>query len=645
MRALRLRIVYNFPIIVIVLGLWLGGCSKDPTEPQPDSVPLVNELSFEMVGQLWQGTPKFAFSDDKLVCMRSGGLDIFDVSSSEFHHESRLPLSLTGQWRDYTLILANPILYLLEGNLLQTFDLNDSMSPQLISVASTDHRIIGAALNDNHIYLSHGGSGVTVVDVADPAAPQPVYLEALSPHGLGTMVANNAFLASGFQYQESTYGPWYYGLSFFDISNPTNPELFSTRQADGFLGALALDGSLLYFCGSGGMEIFDLGPPAIIPPVGNYELGFSQSISLTEGFAYLAGSDGLRIVDVTDPTAPEGVSGYQIGEEKFREVATSGNKACTSNFTGDIHLLDIADPTQPVLEALLPALSLNNAIVESEGSYLYLLGHTSENEYRLWILDLENSQVPQLIGYLDGDGLANDLLVQDNNAFISETNGRIRVVDLSVPDQPATLSTYQGTSDGYPCHLALDGNFIYSSGSGSGSGIEVVDISNPANPAMVGFLACEGSTKSMTVVGGFAYLDQYPNGLLVVDLAQPESPTLLSTAPCGVGGRDIHYQDGFLYLVETAALVIVDVREPANPVVISRINLGNLCGHFEIWDDYALVEAGGLRAINIADPERPHHAGTFSIPIQYGEDFLVAQNLVYTAGGKVFSITPPGSSN
>ena len=60
-------------------------------------------------------------------------------------------------------------------------------------------------------------------------------------------------------------------------------------------------------------------------------------------------------------------------------------------------------------------------------------------------------------------------------------------------------------------------------------GLQVIDISNPENPQIVGSVDTAGDARSVVISGSFAYVADYSAGLQVVDISNPESPFLMGT--------------------------------------------------------------------------------------------------------------------
>ena len=67
--------------------------------------------------------------------------------------------------------------------------------------------------------------------------------------------------------------------------------------------------------------------------------------------------------------------------------------------------------------------------------------------------------------------------------------------------------------------LALSGNYAYLAD--SGAGLQVIDVSNPANPQRVGGYYTNGFAIGVAVSGNYAYVADYDAGLQVIDVSNP----------------------------------------------------------------------------------------------------------------------------
>jgi len=130
---------------------------------------------------------------------------------------------------------------------------------------------------------------------------------------------------------------------------------------------------------------------------------------------------------------------------------------------------------------------------------------------------------------------------------------------VSNPTNPQRVGTYRTSTIGGSYHAAVSGRYM----AFSSYGLELIDLSDPANPQRVGRYSALGPTFGVVLSDHYAYLANF--GLDVIDVSTP-------TAPQPVGrfyeGRYIYgvaVAGRHAYLAGDFGLDVIDVSNPANP--------------------------------------------------------------------------------
>ncbi len=134
---------------------------------------------------------------------------------------------------------------------------------------------------------------------------------------------------------------------------------------------------------------------------------------------------------------------------------------------------------------------------------------------------------------------------------------------------------------GYVFGMEVVGNFAYL---GSGGHLEVVDVSQPDRPVTVGRVALQSSeTRMVRVVDNTAYVAAWDGGLQVVDVTNPAVPQLLgSFDTVGVAiGVDVAGNLAYVAAAE-AGLKVVEVRLQAPQVSAPGLRVGAVGGWLEL---------------------------------------------------------------
>ena len=206
-------------------------------------------------------------------------------------------------------------------------------------------------------------------------------------------------------------------------------------------------------------------------------------------------------------------------------------------------------------------------------------------------------------------------------------NADLLAQDRSGVEQVGRIYNYwRAASD-----IAVQGNYAYLAA--RISGLQIVDISNPEDLSIVGYYDDNPSTsKKVCVSDNFAYLEDEEDGLLVIDISDPQNPYQVGACDTLTKIADMFFSDDYIYVVEykwrDGGLGVIDVSDPTNPHLVSYLVtpgealdvfvVGDYVyiGEEPIWRDFQRY-GGGLRTIDISNPENPEEVGFY----RTGEDY------------------------
>ena len=150
-----------------------------------------------------------------------------------------------------------------------------------------------------------------------------------------------------------------------------------------------------------------------------------------------------------------------------------------------------------------------------------------------------------------------------------------------------------------------------------GSGLEVIDISDPTNPTLLGNYNTPGYVYAVTVSGDYAFLVDYDNGLYVIDISDPTTPTFLGNYDTPGGAWDVTVSGDNAFLVDYSyGFYVIDISNPTSPTQIGYYNTPGYAYGVTVSGDYAFVADGaaGLQVLNISDPTNPTLLGNYDTP-------------------------------
>jgi hypothetical protein len=267
---------------------------------------------------------------------------------------------------------------------------------------------------------------------------------------------------------------------------------------------------------------------------------------VTGDYAYIADANGgLRVIDISDPSSPIEAGSYNPSPPGWvQDVAVVEGYAYVTDLERGLWVVNVTDPAEPSGSSFYRPPISPGAIAITE-DYAY----TAARERSLWVLDITNPANPP---------------VSFDHFF-----------------------TY-----GSPQRMTIAEGYIYAV---TDWALDVVDITDPTSPTLVGHCSIPGSTDDVFVVGDFAYVA----GCVPDYDGLPSLSNILAPPP----------------LID-ACLWVVNVADPAHPEVIgSRCMTSGYCASgVTVAENHAYVVGVGLWIIDIADPANPSEVGFVSGP-------------------------------
>jgi hypothetical protein len=463
------------------------------------------------------------------------------------------------------------------------------------------------------------------------------------------------------------------GIEVFNIANPqsvTRIKYFPLTVVD-----MCIDDTLAYTISADSFKVY-----RIVSPDSFLRLGACADsgyyIAADSGFAYLCDRWGLYVVDATDPANPQPATAL-TSSETWACLAESGYCYYTTAGASPntFAIADISDPRNPQ-----PLGSINNIAAHDVfklSYFLYLPGYN--------IVDVSNPDFPAVVGgtgcygygvwtrtwnsysfissgsngmftvniadpvhpYADtsvvGAYDSQDVSVDNLRAYVAQYYSGMKIVDVADPTSPSQLGSYDTTGqDPRANAVTARDTFAYLCTRTSPlTDFRVIDVSDPADPRLAATCAAHNGGEAIAQRDSLVYVAE-DYWFLVYSIANPRSPRLVGSCglPTGVGGM---WLDDTLAYLTCAPVQVVNVRNPANPVVVASVPI-NFAWNVCVQDTflYAADNYGGLEVWSIADLQFPYQIDT----VYYGRgyDVLAVDSLLYFGGldFRVLSLADPG---
>lgn len=332
------------------------------------------------------------------------------------------------------------------------------------------------------------------------------------------------------------------------------------------------------------------------------------------------------------------------------------------------------------------------------GNYLYTVSSQSD---ALAVIDVSNPGEPKVVAtFLDGEGGAimngpRAIYISGNLAYVVSNESRsLEIINIGDPMNPTHVGTLVDLNGDIPTDpgatapfLTIPSDIVVSGGYAyiaTQYGLEIVDVSDPANPEHESNLYKFPSptpptppdkyfefVRAVAVSGNYAFLlgrlgNDYV--FMTVDITDPGDPEGLGTVAHGnlVAGPILSNPTGlvvngnYAYVItDNDALQIIDITTPSTPSARGFIKKSStvkldLPRGVDVAGDYAYVvgqTSSALEIINIGNPLSPQHvtailSGSNGEPPYLGSSMSisVSGNYAYigTMGIQIMSIFTPG---
>jgi len=164
----------------------------------------------------------------------------------------------------------------------------------------------------------------------------------------------------------------------------------------------------------------------------------------------------------------------------------------------------------------------------------------------------------------------------------------------------------------YTEYLCVDGDYLYFTY--DLGEFNVLDVSNPAKPAEVGWYPWIGRPTDAVKQGNYVYVasDRFENStfrgaVAVYDVSSPFKPSMVAYQKLDWGNYRIAISGNYLYSTEYETLEVIDVSDPKNPAIVFTQHAWLASTAVDAYDDYLLFSdsENDFFIMDNSDPRHP----------------------------------------
>lgn len=258
-------------------------------------------------------------------------------------------------------------------------------------------------------------------------------------------------------------------------------------------------------------------------------------------------------------------------------------------------------------------------------------------------LDSDDGELKMVSGFLKD--YINDLKISGNVIFAAAGVEGLKIVDISSPSTPVTLSVYTG--DFSATKIRVNGNYVYVSASGNKPGVYIFDATDTLNPLLLSYLKTENSVLDLVYVSNKLYIAESTVGVRVLDISIPSSPQVIGSYVQNKI-RDLDILGTNLFITDqTDDLVVLDITDPTSPSLVIKFDTtGSSSITIDSGKAYIGTFYNGIEIVDITTPSAPVSLGTYNTP-RAGVNILVIGTTAYVSdqskGLLILDVSNPAS--
>ncbi len=250
--------------------------------------------------------------------------------------------------------------------------------------------------------------------------------------------------------------------------------------------------------------------------------------------------------------------------------------------------------------------SIKNFFIPDTGLLVWKeknVAYLSESTKGFFVIDLSKPNSPEVIGSYDPGKKVTDFYVLEELVFFILDQKEIAIVDFKKPANPALITTYP--VEGYANNLFVSNKVCFVAN--GKEGLLALDVSDPAKIKKLGLYNSTGSAQAVFIRNGKAYLADGEAGLVILDITDPTSIKWLGSHNNlgNVISLTVNNEKALAFN-SRSHLMLLDVKKPEMPGLISSYRVEEKILGFGLENEEAIViTPSSLQWIDLSDEFMP----------------------------------------
>ncbi len=377
--------------------------------------------------------------------------------------------------------------------------------------------------------------------------------------------------------------------------------------------------------------------------------GPAQNLVVVDGHAFFGGWT-LRVADLADPTDPVVVHDVRL-DGYATDLETHGHRIYATDFGDRLTVIDAGVPSQATIEGRYwveePGWKLRELAVHGDLGVVSGETNSSGPISRLYTLDLSGSDPqPVVLGSLTITGAVEALALGNGVAVAATRENRLFFIDVRNPAAPVVAVEFDAADwlvSGKVSHLEASASLL--AVSDSEGRVSLVDISIASGPAFLslihglnigaGTVAFEG--QALHVVGSTCTPLGICGGYALIDIRAPRSPSVVGRLSGPEMTNPVPYAGHVLAAAFDAGLRVVDLRGLTNPAMLDVVLPAREAGAIASADRFVHV----VDVTSLADPADPDR--NILRVLERSPDGSLSETASYGPRGAIWALAATGN--
>ncbi len=377
--------------------------------------------------------------------------------------------------------------------------------------------------------------------------------------------------------------------------------------------------------------------------------GPAQHLVVVDGHAFFGGFT-LRVADLADPTDPRVVHEVRL-DGYATDLEASGDRIYVTDFSDEITVIDAEVPAQARIEGRFwaeePGWKLRELAVRGDLGILSGQTVSTGTVSRLYTLDLSGVDPrPVVMGSVRINGAVEALALGSGVAVAATSENRLFFIDTSDPTAPFVAAEFNASDwlvSGEVRFLEASGNLLAISD--SAGRVNLVDITVASNPRYlsliqgldIGVVTVAFDGPTLHAVGSTCTQLGFCGGYALVDIVAPRSPDVIGRVAGPKMTSPAPHAGHVVAAALDAGMRVVDLRGLTNPAVLDVIRPAREAGAIASADRFVhVVDVTSLA--HPADPKR-----NVLRVLERSPDGSLGETASYAPEGEIWAVAATGT--